>query len=236
MLKLLLATFFISLFSSHGMAQDLQFSPKVETIFPFYLGASAELHINSQLEFGLGLGFAPSPYVSATGAIAADLGNNSAYADIIEDSLQNNFIIRATGKIRFYESWFVGLALSRLTVEGTSNINTVGAVATGLDFSALSNLLQAAGRSTDLNLSGQAYALDLTIGRNFILNEALVLQAYTGAIKIISAEVNIASQLPNFDNSQAGSALISNSEAEVEDILLEYGLSPVLGLSLFFYF
>jgi hypothetical protein len=215
---------------------DIRLSPKVETIIPFYMGASGEVHINNQFELGLGLGFAPSPYVSAVGTVASNLANNPAYTDIIEDSLQNNLIVRATGKMRFYEHWFVGLAMSRLTVSGTSDLNTVGAVATGLDFSDLSNLLQLSGRSTDMDLAGEAYALDLTLGRNFPLHESAFLQVYAGAIKIVSASVDIASQLPNFDNSAIGADLLRQSEAEVENVLLEYGLSPVLGLSMFFYF
>jgi hypothetical protein len=236
MTRFLILIGLITLITQTIWAQEVKFSPKVETIFPFYLGASAELHINDQFEFGLGLGFAPGLYVSTVGTVAAELGGNPAYADITEDALQNNLVFRATSKMRFAEHWFVGLALTRLSVAGVSDIQTVGAVATGLDFSGLAALLQAAGRSTDMNLSGQAFAIDATIGRNFELSPVATLQAYTGLIKVISAGVQMSSQLPNFDASQVGSTLLRSSEDEVENILLQYGFSPVLGLSVFFHF
>ena len=224
------------LYPSLLLAQNVRFSPKIETIFPFYLGGSAELHIAEQFELGIGAGFAPRPYILTIGAVAAELAGNPAYADVIEDALESNLIVRATGKYVFAHQWFLGMAFSRINVSGTSDIETVLASATGLNYTNLTNLLRLAGLPAEMDLEGEAYVLDASLGRRFPISENVSLQAYIGIAKILTSEVDVSTQLNSFDSSASGQSLLGQTESEIEEILLEYGWAPTIGVSANFYF
>lgn len=218
---------------------EIQFAPELQTQIPLFTGVGASMEFDQQFVFGGAIGLAPSPFISLVGEAAAQAGENSSYKTLIEDAFTNNWAFRVYGEAGFTKSpqrWFVGAAFSYIETSGTSDIDSVLSAATGKNYTTLLTLLRANGKSTNMSLSGFVMILDISIGRYIPIHENFYLKASAGVAKVVNAESELSTELTNFDNSNPGRQLLTESEGEIEDIVINYGWSPTLGVSLHYSF
>ena len=217
----------------------IRFAPQVMTVFPTFLGVGAAVVINDHFEPSVAFGLMPQPYYQVIGDVAASLADNSAYKDVVEAAFQNNLIWRIGLQYNFIkpeEGWWIGFANSLVNSSGVADINQVLQAGTGKDYTQLKNLLTAAGRSTQVDIEGFLLIAELRAGYSWSLAPQCVLKASGGLAKIFSADIKLETGLPNFEASAAGNSLMRSSEQELEDIVIQYGVSPILGLDLAYYF
>ncbi len=215
------------------------FKPFLETQAPFYAGLGGAVVWRNQLDLRLGIGTVPQPYSAIIGETAAYYGDNPAYSEAIQDAFENNWALRGQVEYGFSQHpsrWFLAFGATRIQTEGRSDIPTVVQAVTGEDFSNLINLLRLAGRSTDVNIDGHVVILDLSLGRYIPLNDQWAFKINVGVAKVVDAETEMSTELPAFDSSPGGQNLINATESDLEQILLDYGVSPTLGLSLNYQF
>lgn len=220
-------------------ASDFSFAPYVETTFPVSASVGGSLIFKDKFSLGAGVGVMPSAYATAIGAVAAHYGSNSGYKDLVESAFQNNSLLRVHGSYFFNtikSGWSIGMAYDHLNTSGKADIDTVLEATTGNDFTNLKNLLTAAGRSTNVDLSGKIHMLELWLARTSELSKDLSLAFSVGVVKIIATDTEISTGLKNFESSAVGSALLSDTEEELNQILIDYGLSPTIGLSVNYFF
>jgi hypothetical protein len=215
------------------------FSPYVETTFPVSVSVGGNVIFNDAFSFGLGFGVLPSTYSAAIGAFTAEYGNKNAYKDLVEAAFHDNSLIRVHGSYFFKNAksgWSVGMAYDHINTSGTADVDTVLEATTGNDFTNLKNLLIAAGRSTDVDLSGRMHILELWLARTSEVSKNLSLVCSFGLAKIIAADTEISTGLKNFESSASGATLLSDTEKDLDKILVNYGVSPTLGLSVNYIF
>ncbi len=225
--------------TSHQDPLEWSFKPFVETQAPFYAGLGGAVVWRNQLDLRLGVGTMPQPYAAIIGETAAYYGENPAYSEAIQDSFENNWALRGQVEYGFSQHpsrWFLAFGATRIQTQGRSDIPTVVQAVTGEDFSNLINLLRLAGRSTDVNIEGHVVLVDLSLGRYFAFDEQWALKINVGVAKVVDAETEMSTELPAFDSSPGGQNLINATESDLEQVLLDYGVSPTLGLSLNYQF
>lgn len=218
---------------------EIMISPKVETIFPLFLGAGAGVTFQRQLQLNLLYGLTPRPYYEVIGSTAASLGDNSAYADVIESAFQNNSIWRVGAKYHFDDlerGWHIGLAYMRLNSKGEADIDTVLTAATGLNYTLLKTALAARGRSTLIDLGAGLNIGEIHGGYTWKLGKSLTLSTELGIAKILTSEIELETGLDDFEETNAGRTLIETSESELESILNKYGITPTIALAISYLF
>lgn len=215
--------------SSNGF----HYFPEVKTIFPIFLGAGLGVSFQEHFELDVLYGVTPKPYYETIGSTAASLGGNPAYKDVIESAFQNNSLWRVGIQYNFSETkrgWHMGVAYSRLTSSGKAGIDSVLAAATGLDYTQLKNALTVAGKSTLVDMNSELNIGEIQAGYNWEIATNVTLAATLGVAKVLSSDVQLKTGLTNFEATNAGKTLMTNSETELESIINEYGVSPTLGL------
>ncbi|MCB0415153.1 MAG: hypothetical protein KDD50_12515 [Bdellovibrionales bacterium] len=234
-LMLSVIVFFCSMANAEGdSSPSLNPQPFVKTTFPTFLGIGVQSYFFSQMSISLEYGFVPQPFYETIGTVAAALSGNSSYKDVVEAALSNNSLWRIDARYHFYKSgndgWFIGLSYSYINSKGQAEIDSVLSAATGYDYTTLKNLLIAAGKSTSVDLDSQLSLLDAYTGYNWNMSTHTLLALHFGITKIISSDVKMKTGLSTFESTSAGKKLIANSETEIERIVLEYGLSPIVGV------
>lgn len=231
---------FLFLFTTTAWSQEeWSVSPHFETQVPIFAGVGVAVNWDQFIDWKLQMGTTPALYTQMIGTVAAEVGENEAYDDVIQDSLSHNWSIKTDLEVGFSRApnrWYLGVGATRIETHGTSDIPSVLAAATGEDYSNLVNFLVLAGKSTNVNIEGSLVIVDLTLGRHIPLDENWILKANIGVAKIVSVETEVSTELPNFDASQGGQQLLNQTETDLEEILLEYGLSPLLGVSISYQF
>lgn len=222
-----------------SLSPDFHYFPEVKTIFPVFLGAGVGVSFQEHFEFDVLYGITPKPYYETIGSVAASLGGNTAYKDVIESAFQNNSLWRIGAKYNFSETkkgWHVSLAYSRLTSSGQAEIDSVLAAATGLDYTQLKNALAAAGRSTMVDMSATLNIGEIQAGYTWEIASNVTLGAALGVAKILSNDVKLKTGLSNFEATNVGKTLITSSESELESIINQYGTSPTVGVAFAYVF
>lgn len=216
-----------------------QFYGTASTAFPLFAGGGIGMIYASNFDLRLSYGQTPQSYYKFIGEAAASSGENEAYKDVIESAFYKNSL----AKIDFdyhYESirtgWVIGGSFYYLKSKGQAEIDQVLGAATGRDYTALKNLLIAAGRSTEVEMDSTLYISEIHIGYNWNLINRLILSSSLGVAKVTGADVNLKTGLPNFEASQAGSNLMRQSESDLEDILKDQGATASIALNLKYLF
>jgi hypothetical protein len=132
--------------------------------------------------------------------------------------------------------WCSGISISRLISTGKAGIDEVLRAATGNDFTQLKNLLTAAGRSTDVNLDGTLVIGELSGGYSWGFMENASITLTGGVAKILKTEIRLKTGLSNFEATNLGNSLMRSSEDEIESIVNQYGLFPIVGVGAGYYF
>lgn len=213
--------------------RNFQFVPKAVTIIPIFMGVGADLIVYERLQVGASIGFTPTMYSSTIGTVAANLGGHSSYKDVVEAAFQNNFMWRVNAQFNFKSStqgWRLGVAFSYLTSSGQADITTVLSSATRNNYSQLTNLLATAGRSTEVSMNSSVLIGEIYTGYSLEVIENLSLTATLGIGKVLNSDILLKTGLPDFESSELGHTLMRNTELELQRIVIEYGLSPTLGL------
>ncbi len=107
---------------------------------------------------------------------------------------------------------------------------------TGRDYTQLKNLLIAAGRSTKVDLDAELLIAEVSAGYTWMLAPDWSLSGLAGVTKVIDSTVGVKTGLPNFEASAVGGAALRQSESDIEAIIDEYGISPVIGAMLAYHF
>jgi hypothetical protein len=225
--------------SSGGSASGFRVSPQIATIFPTFLGVGASLILNENYELNLMYGTTPEPYHETIASVAADLADDQSYEGVINSAFQDNQTLRAAFNYNFKssrEGWNIGLSFSYLSSEGQAGIDDVLSAVTGRDFSGLRTILINRGRDPEVDLDSELTVAELNFGYRWPVSTRLTFGASAGAIKVLSADMKIKTGLPNFEASPAGSSLLRSTESDLEEIVVENGISPVIGVSLSYNF
>ncbi len=217
----------------------VELRPFVTTVVPTALGGGLEVLFGGKWEFGVLYGSTPEPYAQWIGEAANEFGDNSAYGGVIEAAFQDNSLVRIHGAYHFRgtpSGWAIALGVSQLKAKGDAEIDEVLAAATGYDFSALKALLILAGRPTTVELESELILAELSSQYTWVLGSHFLVSAQLGIGKVLSADLEIQTGLPAFENSNAGQKFLSSNESELEDIVIEYGLAPTLGIKVAYEF
>jgi hypothetical protein len=218
---------------------QLEIAPQVSTIFPIFAGGGADFVIDKHFQLGFSYGITPKGYYSEIGQVAADLGGNAAYKNVIEAAFQNNSLWRADLQYNFRTArsgWHVGFAFSHLTSSGNAGIDSVLQAASGLDYSQLTTLLTQAGKSTEVAMQSSLWLGEIHGGYSWELGNSFVLTTQIGVTKVLGNSVQLDTGLPTFEATKAGSTLISSSESSLQSIINQYGVSPTLGVTFSYFF
>lgn len=216
-----------------------QWSPQVATIFPTMIGAGVSVTRSQHYGFSLLAGTTPKPYHEAIASVASDIANNGSYEGVINSAFENNFLARAALQYNFTspkKGWNIQLGASMLKSKGDATIDEVLAVSTGNDYTNLKNLLIAAGRDPSVDLDSTLVIAELSTGYTWPVSKKMALSANFGVAKVLSADMEISTGLPNFEKSAQGKKLLSSTESDLETVVEDYGLTPTLGLTLAYLF
>lgn len=213
----------ISSSASGGSGIDAQV--QIVTHAPLWLGAEAGVVFYDRLKIYGGVGFTPDSYSETIGSVAASLGDNDAYADAIEAAFQDNRSFRFGAEYLFsgLTGWRFGAAFQSLSSSGTSDMITILEASTGNDYGNL---------ESDENMSLDATLLigELYAGYSWRLSSGIVLGAAFGVARLLSASTDLSTDLP-FGDTAIGQNLLLQAETDLEEVLLDYGVTPTLALS-----
>jgi hypothetical protein len=213
--------------------------PQIETQYPYFLGAGAVVEIFQSFELGGSVGYTPQSYAKTIGGFVAEYGGEEAYDDLIQAAFEDNSSARLMLAYNFgndVQGWRIQTAMTWMKAEGDAEIDEVLGAVTGRDFSALKSLLVAAGKPTSVDLESEISVAELSVGYGWQLADHILLTANAGVISVLEADMKIKTGLPAFESSNAGQTLLRESEAELEEIVKENGVSPLLGLALAYRF
>lgn len=217
----------------------IRLAPKVTTVFPIFLGAGPELILNERYQIGISYGVTPQPYYSTIGQVAASVGGNSSYKDVIQASFQNNVLWRLGFQYNFNtlkSGWCTEISFSRIASKGKADIEKVLQAVTGSDFTQLKNLLIAAGRSTDVDLEGTLLIVGFSGGYSWSLLENASISLVGGVAKVLRSDIRLKTGLVNFEATNIGNSLMRSSEENLESIVNQYGIFPTVGVNASYYF
>lgn len=216
--------------------RNLRFGPSVGTDFPFWVGADLRLMLFDRMGLSAGVGTTPKAYSSLIGQTAASIGGNAAYKPAVEALYSNNSIIRVGLEYRFRgpTGWALGLNYYRQSSNGDANLADI-AQATNQNFQSLLTLLNSLGRSAVIR--GEVTMTMAQIQTSYTWSVfGCFLKGSLGITKFTDATLKLSSQSSTFDNSASGQATYAEAEKSLRTTLVNYGISPTLGLELMYLF
>ena len=208
-----------------------EFQLKSSTTAPVFLGIGAAAQFDENWGIEAQIGQAPRVYAELIGNYAASSSGNSSYDDVIIAAFENNFIFKFGGfyKIQNGEGWKVATNFYLVTASGDADVDKVLSAATGKDYTNLKSFLVAAGKSTSVDMDSNLTIFEIS-GSYLWSFPSWDIEGIFGLAKIISSDVTLKTGLPNFEASNAGQNLLRSSESDLEDIIEENGLTPVIGI------
>jgi hypothetical protein len=216
---------FVLMFSSFSFA--LEFKPEASTTAPLFLGAGVDITFTESWGVDLQVGFAPQPYVDAIGSYVSSSAGNSSYDNVIDAGFKNNQMWKLGTYYRFQtgERWKANLNVYGVTSSGKAGIDDVLAAATGKDYTAFKNFLIARGKRTEVDMDSDLMIAEISASYTWLFSQWSV-EGIFGFAKITSATVDLSTGYPNLDTSN----LMSTSESDMEEIMIDNGFTPVLGV------
>lgn len=250
---LITALFLSSLFpSSPALAQDPDELPDenwdgspiislhARTIFPLYAGAGVQLHASPQLRLGLDFGTTPDPYSEAIGSVASGLMGKDEFKSTIKAAFEDSSLYRVYLRYNFSEEntgWGVEFGLAQIAAEGEQKVADVAKAANlEQDFRSVESIIAAAGYRPYVNMKTKMLTLDILATYHYELKPNLQMNFGGGFAKVIGAEVDLSTDVDQFDSSRLGIALLNLGETELSDGIEDYGLSPLLSIEIAYQF
>lgn len=238
--------------SQHARAQDTAeelpdnwdgapiVSLHARTIFPLYVGVGLQLHASPQLKLGLDFGTTPEPYAEAIGSVASSLLNKDDYKSTIKTAFEDSALYRVYLRYAFTEEptgWGVELGLSQISADGEENVSEVAKAANlERDFRTVESLISAAGYRPYVKMKTKILAFDILATYSHELKNNFLLTFGGGLAKVLAAEVDLSTEVSQFDSSKLGIALLNLGETELADGIEKYGLTPILSVELAYQF
>lgn len=220
-------------------SKNFKFYPTATTLFPVFAGGGLGLIFKDSLDLRVQYGITPEIYYQVIGDVAASQGGNNAYKDVIESAFQNNTLFKIDGDYYFgstQSGWLIGGAYSFLQSKGQAGIDQVLTAATKRDYTGLKTLLTLAGRSNQVDIETTLDIVEIHLGYNWSPYPNFIVSTTLGVAKVFAGEIKLKTGLANFESTQAGNTLMRQSETDLENIIIDYGISPTVGLNLFYTF
>jgi hypothetical protein len=247
-----LATIGLGLVSQVSFAQDpdellddswdgaplLSLAPR--TIFPLYAGLGVQLHASPQLKLGLDFGTTPKPYAQAIASTASSLAHEDKYEPAIAAAFDDNALYRVYLRYALTEEssgFGIELGFAQISSESEERVSKL-AKAAGLerDYATVETLIAATGRRPYVHMKTKLLSLDLMATYDYEIKHNLRLTTGGGLGKIIGAEVDLSTDVAQFDSSKTGIALLGLGESELADVIEKYGISPLLSIEIAYQF
>jgi hypothetical protein len=214
-------------------------SPKISTSFPVFVGSGVQFGFGQNFAFDVLYGFVPEPYYNTIASVGADIGDEPVYEELINAGFDENAIIKASLLYRLptaSRKWSLGANYYVVDTDGRAEIDEVLSALTGKDYTVLKNLLIAAGRDTKVDLEGKIQILEIQGAYRVLDSPKWSSQITFGIAKVLTAEAEVKTGLKNFEASNAGKQFLKETETELEDIVVENGLTPTIGIDLTYHF
>jgi hypothetical protein len=227
----------MSLFASRNK-EEFYFGPSIEAEAPLWFGVSSEFFFLKHFNISLGFGFTPDSYSSIIGRAASNFSGEASYEPLIESLLEKNKAVRLRGEYYFSGrvGFSVGLNSYKYWTEGEASIVDVLELSTGIDFTFLKAILEEKGKELNANCEMEMSILVISGGYTWNLRQDLFLKTTLGFGKIISSDIKLSSDAPNFDSSKIGKNLYTEAEKEITKIIDDYGYSPIISVNLKYLF
>ena len=213
-----------------------RFHVALESTLPTFFGLQAGVTLNNSHTVYLGLGRIPPGFASAIGRGAARLGENSAYQDLAEAALQDNGTLKLGYRYSINSSWSTYFHFQGVRGSGRGEISKVLEASTGVEYPNMTDALINAGKDPRVDIEDELQTLEIGMGYNLPVAKQMSFQFNAGLMRVYSAEIQMATGLGNFDNSSIGQATLEQAEEDTEEILVEYGWVPTLGVAFHFEF
>lgn len=228
---------FLFLFFALTTTQAFEIKPEVSTTAPLFLGIGASMEFTLNWGLDLQFGFAPEVYTDAIASYVADSSGNSSYDEVIKAAFKNNQMwkIGASYKIDEAPGWKAAAAIYGVNSSGSAGVDKVLGAATGRDYTNLKSFLIAAGKDPNVQMKTDLKIFEISGIYTWNYSDWNI-EGQLGLAKVAQAEINLKTRLPNFEASANGKALLRGSEADMEDIIEEYGITPVIGISANYHF
>lgn len=215
-------------------------SVEARTIFPLYIGAGLQLHASPQLRIGLDFGKTPGTYAEAMGSAGSRLMGKSDYKPTIVAAFQDNSLYRSYIRYSFSEEvsgWAMEFGLTQIHSKGEEKVSDVARVASnGQNYKAIANTISALGYRPYVNMRTKMLLADIMAVYQWEFPHNLQFTVGAGLAKITGAEVDLSTDVPQFDSSKRGIALLSMAESDLASGIERYGLSPVLSFDVAYAF
>lgn len=215
-------------------------SLEARTIFPLYIGAGLQLHASPQLRIGLDFGKTPGAYAEAIGSTASTVMGNSDYKPTIVAAFSDNSLYRTYVRYTFSEEmsgWAVEFGLTQISSKGEEKVSDVARVASnGQDYRQIVNTISALGYRPYVNMRTKMLLADIMGVFQWEFPHNLHVSVGAGLAKITGAEVDLSTDVPQFDSSKLGIALLSLAESDLASGIERYGLSPILSFDVAYAF
>ncbi len=211
------------------------------TVFPLYLGAGLQLHATPQLRLGLDIGKTPAAYAEAIGSAATHMKGQSQYKPTLVAAFSNNSLYRVYLRYSFSplasRGWAIEFGLSQISSRGEEKVSDIGRVSvTGRDYKAIESSISALGYRPYVTMKTRMVWADFMGMYQWDLPHSLHAAIGAGLARVTGAEVDLSTEIPRFDSSATGMALLDLAESDLSSGIERYGLSPVLSLDIAYVF
>lgn len=216
-----------------------QFAPQIATVFPTFIGGGAALSLFGHYELNLMYGVTPELYHEAISKVAADVAGEPSYEGIVNTAFDNNSVVRSGFLYNFRSAlsgWNAGFAFSLLKADGIAQLEDVAESSNSSGLAALLALLLGANKDPSIQLKSELFVAELNLGYKWQLAQSLSLGTNLGVAKVMSAEMELSTELPNYDNSAQGKKTLRETEADLEEVVVDYGITPTLAFTIAYYF
>ncbi len=202
------------------------------TLFPLYIGGGPQLHASPQLRIGLDFGTTPGAYSEAIGSAASNVMQRDEYKSTIKAAFHDSSLYRVYLRYALndeVQGFGMEFGLAQISAKGEEKMADVAKAANlESDFRSVEALIQAAGYRPYVTLKTKLLTFDMMGTYTWDLQRNLTFTAGAGLTKVLGAEVDLSTEVDQFDSSKLGMALLNLGETELADGIEKYGLSPVL--------
>ncbi len=219
--------------------RTFRFEPQLATVFPTFIGAGAGVAFREHYELNVLYGVTPQLYHETIAKVAADIAGEPSYEGIVNTAFNNNSVLRSAFQYNFgsvNKGWTSGFAFSLFHADGVAQLKDVAESSNSSGLAALLALLIGAGKDPTVELKSELFIAELNFGYRWPLTKKLSLGANLGVAKVVSAEMQLSTELPNYDSSAQGKKTLRETESDLETVVEKYGITPTLGLGLCYIF
>lgn len=211
-------------------------SLEARTVFPLYIGAGVQLHASPQLRIGLDFGQTPGAYAEAIGSVASRLKGNENYKPTIIAAFSDNSLYRIYLRYNFTDEptgFGIEVGLTQISSKGEEKISDVARVASnGQDYQGILSTVTALGYRPYVDMKTKMLLADIMGVYQWEFSPNFHASFGAGIAKVTGAEVDLSTEVSEFDSSKLGIALLSMAESDLASGIERYGLSPLISLDI----